>query len=150
MKITDILPAPQIKIGLKSRNKQDLFEEMVQLLVDARVLRDREAALRALFEREARMTTGVAKWLGLPHGKLAEARGLLVALGTSAQGIDYDSMDGEPVYVVALVLAEAGNPGSHIDALAEISRLFSLPGFTSKVMAAKTPAEVVDLIRREE
>ena len=150
MKITDILPAPQIKIGLRSRNKQDLFEEMVQLLVDARVLRDREAALRALFEREARMTTGVAKWLGLPHGKLDEARGLLVALGTSAQGIDYDSMDGEPVYVVVLVLAEAGNPGPHIDALAEISRLFSVPGFTSKIMAAKTPAEVVELIRREE
>ena len=75
---------------------------------------------------------------------------ILLAIGTSHQGIEYDSLDGEPVHVVIMVFAQVGNPGPHIEALAEISRLFSVPGFTEKVRAAKTPAEMLRLIRDQE
>ncbi len=147
MKMTDLLTTALIKVGLESEDKGEVFEEMVQLFVDEGLIRDREAALAALFEREAKMTTGIARWIGLPHGKLAETTGLLLALGISKTGIEYDSLDGEPVYIVIMLFAEIGNPGPHIQALAEISRLFSIPGFAEKVRAAENPEKVFNLIQ---
>lgn len=150
MRISQLLNVDLIKIGLESEEKEELFEEMLQLFVDKGLIQDRDAALRALVEREEKMSTGIAKWLGLPHGKIAEATELLMALGVSRVGIEYDSLDGEPVYVVLMVFAEEGNPGPHIEALAEVSRLFSIPGFTEKIREAKDPAEVLQLIKAEE
>lgn len=150
MKLSDLLTTSLIKVGLESEEKEEAFEEMVQLFVDAGQITDRDPALQAIFEREAKMSTGIGRWLGLPHGKIEEASGLLMALGVSTGGIEYDSLDGEPVYVMLMVFAEIGNPGPHIEALAEISRLFSLPGFTSKVREAQTPAQILALIKQEE
>ena len=150
MKISDLLTTSLIKVGIESDEKEELFEEMVQLFVGSNLIQDRDAALQALFEREAKMSTGIAKWLALPHGKLEEAQGLLMAIGTSKRGIEYDSLDGEPVYVVLVVFAEVGNPGPHIEALAEISRLFSIPGFIDKIREAETPEGILTLIRGEE
>jgi mannitol/fructose-specific phosphotransferase system IIA component (Ntr-type) len=150
MRLTEQLTPSVIKIGLQSEDKEELFEEMVQLLVEAGRLTDRDAALQALIEREAKMTTGIARWIGLPHGKVEGIENLIISLGVSKKGIEYDSLDGEPVYVVILVLAEVDNPGPHIEALAEISRLFALPGFTEKIRGAKTSEEALALIRAEE
>ncbi len=96
------------------------------------------------------MSTGISRGLALPHGKVKDVRSLLVAMGISKRGIDYQSLDGEPVYVVIMVLAETGNPGPHIETLAEISRLFSLPGFMARLRQAGTAAEVMEIIRQEE
>ena len=150
MKISEKLTPSLIKVGLESDEKEEAFEEMVQLFVDNDLLQDRDAALRAIFEREAKMSTGIARWLGSPHGKIEEAKGLLMAIGTSREGVEYDSLDGEPVHIIIMVFAEVGNPGPHIEALAEISRLFSLPGFTNKIREAESAQEVLDLIKSEE
>jgi len=150
MRLSELLSPPVIKIGLESEDKEALFEEMVQVFVAAGRLHDRDAAVRALHEREAKMSTGIARWLGLPHGKLVGIRGTLLAVGTSRQGIEYGSLDGDPVHVVTMVFAEAGNPGPHIEALAEASRLFSIPGFTERIRDARSPAELLNVIRAEE
>jgi len=150
MNISDLLTPALIKTGLESEEKEELFEEMVQLFVGSGLLTDRDAALQALFEREAKMSTGISKWLALPHGKLEEADGLLITIGVSDIGIEYDSLDGEPVYVVVMVFAEIGNPGPHIEALAEISRLFSVPGFIDSVRKAGSSEELLSLIKGEE
>ncbi|MFA4944332.1 MAG: PTS sugar transporter subunit IIA [Lentisphaeria bacterium] len=150
MKISEQLRPALVKVGLESTEKDELFEEMIQLFVDNGLLADREAALTALREREAKMSTGISRGLALPHGKVREAKGLLLALGVSKAGIDYDSLDGEPVYVVLTVLAEMGNPGPHIEALAEISRLFSIPDFLMRLRRAESPEAVLKVIREEE
>ena len=150
MRLSELLTPNLLKIGLESEDKEELFQEMVQLFVNAGRIRDRAAAIKALMEREAKMSTGIARWIGLPHGKLQEAHGILLAIGTSPKGIEYDSLDGEPVHVVIMVFAEVGNPGPHIEALAEISRLFSIPGFTERVREAKSAAELLQMIKDEE
>ncbi len=150
MKISDILTERLVKTGLESTDKDGLFREMIQLFVDQGLLNSGEEALAALRDRESKMTTGIANGLALPHGKLRGAKGLMMALGVSQAGIEYESLDGEPVHVVIMVLAEAGSPGPHIEALAEISRLFALPRFMNRIREAQSTKEVLDLIRREE
>ncbi len=150
MRLSELLTPALVKIDLESTAKGALFEEMVELFVNSGLISDRLAAIRALTEREAKMSTGIARWIGLPHGKLPEAESILLAIGVSHKGIEYDSLDGAPVYVVIMVFAAVGKPGPHIEALAEISRLFSIPGFTERIREAKTAAELLRMIKDEE
>ena len=96
------------------------------------------------------MSTGVGNGLGIPHGKLPEAKRSLLALGVSKEGSDYDALDEQPVYIVVTIFAQVNDPGQHIEILAEISRLFSLPGFASRLREAKSGEEVISLIQAEE
>jgi len=150
MKLTELLTPSLIKVGIEGTEKEEVFWEMVQLFVDNALISNREAAVQALLDREAKMTTGISRWLALPHGKLDEAKGLLIAMGISRRGIEYQSLDGQPVYVVLSIFAEAGNPGPYIEALAEVSRLFSIAGFIEKVRDAGSPEEVLALIEAQE
>jgi len=150
MKISELLPPSLIKMNLAAETKEELFSEMVQLFVTNGSIKDRVTAVRVLEEREAKMSTGISCGLGLPHGKLPEAKCTLLALGISREGIEYDSLDGEPVYIVITIFAEVDNPGQHIQVLAELSRLFALPGFMDKIRSAKSPEEILALISEEE
>ena len=150
MRLIDFLNPCLVKVGLESESKEELFSEMVQLFIDAELVEDRDLALQALLEREGKMSTGIARGFGLPHGKLAELDGLCIALGVSHKGIAYDSVDEEPVYVVLMAFAELDNPGPHIDMLSEVGRLISIPGFTQALQEAHTAEEALAVLASEE
>lgn len=150
MKISEYLNANLIKLNLKSRTKDELFQEMVYIFAKNGLVSDPEAAIRVLEEREEKMSTGVGNGIGLPHGKLPEAKQSMLALGISREGIDYDSLDGEPVYIVITIFANPENPSQHIEVLAEISRLFAIPEFSRRVRAAGSAQEVLDIIAAQE
>lgn len=150
MRIIDFLSPPLVKVHLRSETKEELFEEMVQLLVDAGKIKDRAAALDAVRAREAKMSTGVNRWLAIPHASLPEVKGLVLAMGVSDAGIEYESLDGLPVHVVFLVISEAKNPGPNIQALAEICRLFSKASVRERIRSAQSADEILEIIRQEE
>ena len=150
MLISDILRPSMIRLDLKSASKEELFEEMVQMYVSAGIVKDREGAVMALLEREAKMSTGISSGFALPHGKIPEVKGVQLALGVVPEGMDFESLDDEPVYVVIMLFSEPGNPTPHIEALSEISRLLLIPGFLDRIRAAKNAQEVLKVIRAEE
>ena len=150
MKISELLKPSLIKLDLESESKDELFEEMVEIFVSNGLISDREKALDVLEEREEKMSTGVGNGLGIPHGKLPEAKSSLLALGVSRNGIDYEALDEQPVYIVVTIFAQVNDPGQHIEILAEISRLFSLPGFADRIRGAQSAEEVISLIQAEE
>lgn len=150
MKISEYLNPGLVKLDLASETKDELFPEMVQLFVKNGLIADADEAVRILEEREEKMSTGVGNGIGLPHGKLPEAKHSLLALGISRTGIEYDSLDGEPVYVVITIFATPENPAQHIEVLAELSRLFAIPEFAKRLRAARTPQEAIDIIAAQE
>ena len=150
MKISEYLSPELIKLDLASETKEDLFPEMVQLFVKAGLVSDADAAVRVLEEREAKMSTGVGNGVGIPHGKLEGAERSLIAMGISRNGIDYDSLDGEPVYIVITIFANPANPAQHIEVLAEISRLFAIPEFAGRIRNARSSQEILSLIADQE
>jgi mannitol/fructose-specific phosphotransferase system IIA component (Ntr-type) len=150
MKINDFLSPELVIARLRSETKDELFEEMIQLLVDAGKIKDRAAALEAILIREAKLSTGVNHGLAIPHTAVPEVKGLVMALGVSQAGIDYDSLDGKPVHLVVMILSEPGNPGPVIQALAAVCRVFSKPSVRESLLAAQSAAEVLTLIRQEE
>jgi len=150
MKLCEILDPSCIKLGLESEDKQELFEEMLHLILGSGKVIDRDQALDDLLEREARMSTGIENGIAIPHCKTAGVTTLVAALGTSPKGIDYNALDGKPVHLVIMTIATLGNPGAHVAALAAIARLMNIPGFALKLIQARTPAEIMDLILEEE
>ena len=146
MRLRDLLDEAAVKIGLESVDKEECFEEMIDILVRAGRVSDRTATLRTIQNREDLATTGIGEGVAVPHGKLDSISELTAALGTSADGIEFDSVDGKPVRLVVLLLASTSNPGPHILALAEISRLVRTPGFLRKAIEAKTPIELLEIL----
>lgn len=150
MKLSDVLDETVIKAELESEDKEEVFAELIELLVRAGQVRDRDAALQAILTREDMATTGIGNGIAVPHGKDASIPTLTAALGISRSGIEYDAADGGPVHVVFLVLAEVNNPGPHVQCLGEIARLLMVPGFCERVRRAENAEQVLELIRAEE
>ena len=150
MKLIDLLDETVVKVGLEAEDKEEAFAELIELLVRAGRLPDRDRALQAILTREAMATTGIGTGVAVPHGREASVKTLTAALGISKKGIEYDATDGEPVFLVFLVLAEANNPGPHVQCLGEIARLLQVPGFNERLRGARTPREALDIIGAEE
>lgn len=142
MRLSELLAEDVIKVEMESRDKEEAFEELMALLVRSGKVKDPQRAMAAILSREQLQSTGIGRGLGIPHGKDASIGCLSCALGLSHEGIEYDSLDGEPVRVVFMVLAEKGNPGPHIEALSQIAKLFMMEGFLERLLKARTAKEV--------
>ncbi len=150
MKLTELLDESVINVELESIDKDEVFAEMVEMLVRVGRLGDRDAALDAIRSREAMATTGIGSGVAVPHGKSPTVGQLTGALGISREGIDYEATDDEPVHVVFLVLAEANNPGPHVECLGEIARLLQVQGFYDRLRRAESAEEALTVIKAEE
>ncbi len=150
MKLLEILDANVVKIGLESVDKEECFEELVDLLVRAGRIKDRERALDAIYAREQMRSTGIGNGIAIPHGKDTSIERITAAAGTSSKGIEFDAIDGKPVHLVFLVLAQANNPGPHLQTLSEIATCLNVPHAYERLVNAKTPEEFLKCIRLPE
>lgn len=140
-----------IKIGLESDDKDELFEELVDLLAKEGG-RDfpRASVLAAVRDREDKMSTGIKRGIALPHGKAEGLGGLSGALGISRRGIEYSSLDGEPVYLVFMLVSAPKDSEIHLAALKRLAVLLDDPEFYADLLRADTPERANSVIRNYE
>lgn len=150
MRIIDFLSEKCISINLKGRNKREVLEELVDLLVKAGEIEDKEEMVKVLLEREKLGSTGIGEGIGIPHGKTKTVKKLVAAFGRSEKGIDFDSLDGEPAYLFFLMVAPQDSAGPHLKALARISRLLKEKDFREELMRAPNPEVLFAAIRRKD
>jgi len=123
---------------------------MVEILIRSGKITDRDSALEAIHQRESHQSTGIGKGLAVPHGKDPKTTQLVGAVGISHEGIEYDSIDGQPVQAIILLIAQPDHPGPHVAALAEIAQIFSKPAMRQAFCNAKDAATVMEIIRSVE
>lgn len=143
MNIRKVLSEDTIRLNLKAATKQELIEELLDVLVASGHVLDRKASLKALLEREHKMSTGMQNGLALPHAKCDAVDRLVAALGIKPEGMDFESIDREPSRIFILTLSPLNRTGPHIQFLAEIGRQISNADARAKLLAARTPAEVM-------
>ncbi|KIL52726.1 PTS fructose transporter subunit IIABC [Jeotgalibacillus campisalis] len=146
MKITDLLTKGTIKLDLQSTQKADTIEEMVSILDGAGKLSDREAYKKAIQAREDQTTTGIGEGIAIPHAKTEAVKEPAIAFGRSAQGLDYESLDGQPAHLVFMIAATAGANDTHLKALSRLSMLLLKEEVKQGLLDAKSPDEVLALI----
>ena len=145
----DLVQEKIVRIPLVSQDKADVLRELVQILKDAGEIEDYDAVLRAICEREEKMSTGLESGIAVPHGKTEAVSTLKLALGIAPQGIDFASIDRQPSKLFFMLVAPPNQSGPHVEALAEIVKLVQSNAFCRAVTAAKDAHEVVELIKGE-
>ena len=132
--------------ALQGVTKEAVIEELVELLVAAGRIKDRMAAVRAVLERERKMSTGMQNGIAIPHGKTDTLDGLVTALGIKREGLDFDSLDGQPARIFVMTLSPENRTGPHIQFLAEISRQLNDPSIRERLLQATTTDEILNIL----
>ncbi len=150
MKVHELISTNNILIGFKSVKKEDVINELVDLLKgDERVL-DLDEIRKCVFEREEKMSTGVGKGFAIPHGKTNSVTDILAAFGKSEAPIEYNSLDGEPVHLVFLLIGKETLLAKHIKLLSRISRLMNNEEFRKKLIEADSADSMLKIFQDEE
>lgn len=123
MKVVDFLRPEMVIPGLSGMSKSAVLAEMAAHVARHRGL-DPITLTQVLEERERLASTAIGDGIAIPHGKLEACGELVGALGRSTSGLEFDSIDGKPTHLVFMLVAPANATGSHLKALARLSRLF--------------------------
>lgn len=122
MNITENLAKDLVIHELNASDKGEVLKEMVSTLKAAGLDIDVENALKVLNDREKLGTTGIGDGIAIPHGKLECLEEIVVVVGRSSEGIDFESLDMRPCKIFFMVLAPEQGAGAHLKVLAQISR----------------------------
>ena len=150
MKISEVLDKQAIKIGLTATTKEEVLKELVDILAQVENIGDPKSILKALIERENLGSTGIGQGIAIPHGKTDKVTRLIAVMGVSKAGVDFDALDGEPVYIFFLLVAPKETAGPHLKALAQISRLLRDSYFCELLRRCETGDQIFNLIKNEE
>ena len=150
MKLMDFIVKDAVVVNLQGKEKKDVLEEMVIALVKSKKISSKEKVVKILLDREELGSTGIGQGVGIPHGKTDEVDNVVIAFGSSRQGIEFESLDGELVYLVFLLLAPVESTGAHLKALAKISRILKDKHFRQSLRDAKDADEAIKIIKEED
>jgi len=150
MILTQILEPECIKVPLAAGDKVSVITELVDILGANKLLTDRDDVLQAVLGRENTRSTGIGSGIAIPHGKCNGVKDLVMSIGISRQGVDFQSIDGKPVHIVVLLVSPMDRTGPHIQALARISRLMLDEEFKNKLQNAVSAQELYELINSKE
>jgi fructose-specific phosphotransferase system IIA component len=138
MKVSDLLREKFIITEFRSDTKEGIINELIDLCIDDERVSDIEEIRKCVLEREKIMSTGVGKGFAIPHGKTNQITEIITAFGRSSKPIDYNSLDGNPVQLVFLLIGKDKLVADHIKLLSRISRLMNSDGFREKLIEAKS------------
>ncbi len=138
MNLLDLISPRCIKIPLESNNKDDVLAELVDVLVSVKQLPHKQAIYEALVEREEVGSTGIGHGVALPHAKCAEVKEICIACGISPNGVDFDALDREPVYIFFLILAPRSAPGQHLKVMSVLTRFLSRNSAREELLKSNT------------
>lgn len=150
MKIMDFLNKKAISVNIKAADKEGVIRELVDILARATDIKNEEELVKAILAREALGSTGIGQGVGIPHAKSQAVKELVAAFGLSRAGVNFDSLDGEPVYLFFLLIAPEESAGPHLKALARISRVLKDKYFRDLLKKAKGENEILHIIQEED
>ncbi len=134
----------RVKLNLEGKTKTQIIKEMAQLFVKSGVLdsEDLEEFVKEINEREKLTPTGMQDGIAIPHARTPLVKKLSLALGISGEGVDFESMDGEPSKLIFMIAAPEETKKEHLDLLAEISKLSYEEELVEQIENVKTVEEI--------
>lgn len=127
-------------------SKREALDSLVEFVAASDSITDKEALRQAVHDREAVMSTGIGSGVAIPHVRMQGIREAIVGVGISQEGIDFDTLDNEPVRIVVLFAMPAGSQKEYLGLLAQVMASLKTPGFRERLLACATPEDVVSVI----
>ena len=146
MNLKTVLSKDTISLHLKGTTKEEIINEMLDILIAVKKIEDRDAAFTAIMDRERKMSTGMKHGIAIPHGKTSSVKDLVACIGVSDNPVDFDSLDHQPCQIFIMTLSPVEKTGPHLQFLAEISLLFKNSDKRKDILNATTPEEVLKIL----
>ncbi len=146
MKLSKFCDETLINFNLKATTKDEVIEELVDLVATSNMVKDRDQLLKDIKEREDLVTTGVGYGVAFPHAKTKAVKGIVIAFGLSQKGVDFDAMDHKPVHLFFLIAAPEDAIGAHLNVMARLSYLMKSEENRQKLLHAASPGDVLALM----
>ncbi|MEC1266765.1 fructose-specific PTS transporter subunit EIIC [Bacillus subtilis] len=150
MKITELLTKHTIKLNIESKEKENVIDEMVTVLDKAGKLNDRQVYKEAILNRESQSSTGIGEGIAIPHAKTASVINPAIAFGRSKDGVDYESLDGQPAHLVFMIAATEGANNTHLEALSRLSTLLMREEIRKQLLEAESEDAIIDIINQHD
>ena len=148
MRITDLLDIRSIALDAAPKSKQETLDAAVALMVKSGKITDEDAYRAQVYAREEESTTGIGEGIAIPHGKCDAVNKPGLAAMVIPNGVDFDSLDGEPVTLLFLIAAPNTKDNVHLDVLSKLSMMLMDEEFTKSLRNARTPEEFLAIIDR--
>ncbi|MBW1942598.1 MAG: PTS sugar transporter subunit IIA [Deltaproteobacteria bacterium] len=146
MRLSELLEENNIIPDLKAKDKKGALEELAQAMVSQKPYLDKGALVNVLLDRERLGSTGIGDGVAIPHGKFHGIEQPIISFGRSRKGLDFESMDGEPVYLFFLLVAPENSASIHLKVLAKIARILKNSSFRKVLIEARTQKEIYETI----
>ena len=150
MKITDLLSTSAIKLNSVAHSKEEVINQMVDLMASNGNIINKEEYKRVVMEREKEGTTGIGEGIAIPHGKTDAVSKPGLSAMVIPNGVNFDSLDGQPAKLIFLIAAPNTKDNVHLDVLSRLSTLLMDTEFRKELLNAETPAEFMLCIDRAE
>ncbi len=150
MKIMDILVRDAAILNVAAAGKREVLKEMADALAKVEAELDADRLLEVLLERESLQSTGIGEGVAIPHGKLPGLNRLMASFARSPEGVDFDSIDGQPTRLFFLLVVPEHSGGQYLKALARISRFFRDAALRQKLAEAEHLDDVFRAIEEED
>jgi mannitol/fructose-specific phosphotransferase system IIA component (Ntr-type) len=149
MKLADVICQDAIVAQLSTNERNAVIEELVQSLGDQKIIKaaDVKPLANAVVKRENEASTGIGKGVAVPHVKHKSVSEPLAVVGCSQEGIDFASLDKQPVYSVFLLLSPASDPDKHLQAMETIFKNLQKEDFRRFLRQAQTPEAIIEAIK---
>lgn len=146
MRITDLLDRRSISLDSTPKSKNEALDAIVDLMVKSGKIDDKESYRAQVYAREEESTTGIGEGIAIPHGKCNAVNAPGLAAMVIKDGVDFDSLDGEPVTLMFLIAAPNTEDNVHLDVLSKLSVLMMDEEFTDALRNAKTVDEFLAVV----
>ena len=146
MRITDLLDARSISLDGAPKSKSEALDQIVDLMVKSEKINDKEAYRKQVYAREEESTTGIGEGIAIPHGKCDAVTKPGLAAMVVKDGVEFDSLDGEPVTLMFLIAAPNTEDNIHLDVLSKLSVLLMNEEFTKSLRNAASVEEFMSII----
>lgn len=149
MKLMEFIVKDAIIPDLQSMEKLEVIREMVDALKNTNSINSSDVndIMRALIKREELGSTGIGKGVAVPHTKHASINKIVGLLARSVKGVEFDALDGEPVFLFFLLLSPSDSAGSHLSALERISNVIRDGDFRRFIKEASNKDEVIEILK---
>ncbi len=150
MKISSLLSIQAIDVAAKVSSKAEALDYLTVLMQESGHLSDRAAYKKDVLAREQEGTTGIGDGIAIPHAKSAAVKTAGLAAIISKDGIDFDSLDGQPAHLLFMIAAPDTGANVHLNALAKLSTILMDVAFKNRLLAAKSVEEFIQLLDEKE
>lgn len=142
--IAQYLSPELIILNLKGNSKNEVIEELVNLLYRKDIIKDKEIILKSILEREEIMSTGMQNGIAIPHCRTDEVKDLICVIGIKKEGVDFDSIDRQPAKIIILTLSPKTIPTPHIQLMSGIAQKLTEEN-RKKILNAATIGEIYSI-----